>query len=144
MKVNDPRLDRVLNWVGVFTLILVVVTLSLFVIAVPRISDTASATSEIQQGNELASCRSQYRVHVDDAIGRVIAADSNLDELTSRGLEAAANGGDPQPAFANASAARQEVNDAVAVLIEATDTYHRAVELSAENPEAFLAECEKL
>ncbi len=127
------------------TLLLVLVLVAVAIVRLPSDLSTSRNAEEVRRGNEIASCRSQWRSRVDDAVGRVLAAKSELDVLTNEGLQASVTGDDArlEVLTGSAPAERDAVLAAVGELTKATDDYRAAVDRSVADPAGFLADCRR-
>lgn len=110
----------------------------------PAVYSARNNSDEVRRSNELAACRSELRADIDDATTSLEVANSQLLGLLPEGIAAAMN--DPallDELLAQAQAASTAQDDAVAALLAANARYRDAAELSAEDPERFLQECQK-
>jgi len=137
------RQTRVAATTAIVTLVMVAALAVVAIVRLPSDLSTSRNAEEVRRANEIASCRSQWRSRVDDAVGRVLAAKSELDVLTNEGLQASVTGDDArlETLTGQAPAERDSVLAAVAELTKATDDYRAAVDRSVADPAGFLADC---
>jgi len=128
--VTSKRTDAALNGILMFVAVLVLGSAVMLVVALPRIFDTSSNTDAVLEGNQMAACRSLLAYDVN-------TAKAELDILFGLGLRAAVIEDD---------ATTEQLAEQVPVL---ADAVHAALEaqrlgneLSRDDPEAFLEQCE--
>lgn len=108
----------------------------------PAVYSTRNSADEVRRSNELAACRSELRADIDDASTALEVANSQLLGLLPQGIDAAMT--DPAglaPLLDQAAATRDAQTAALDDLLAANARYRDAAELSAADPDAFLAEC---
>lgn len=141
----DKVKDRRLNLLLLASFITAIGLILFAVIAVPRIVENANTTDAIARGDAIAGCRSLFRVDVDDAGARLQVARALLDERTNEGLEAVAVGDDQRlgELVGQFGALRENVQVAAAAVEASTAEFRSLIDLSRQNPDAFLDECER-
>lgn len=141
----STKQDRAVNVIGVLTLVVTIGVLILAAVSIPILLDTSNNADQVRRGNEIAACRAEIRSHVDLAIGAVLASKAELDLLTNRGFEASMRGDDAELALivGQAPAARDEVVLSIDALNAAVDRYAEATTASVDDPDAFLASCDR-
>lgn len=108
----------------------------------PAVYSTRNSADEVRRSNELAACRSELRADIDDASTRLDAANAQLLGLLPAGIAAAMNDtGQLAGLLDQAQAATEAQSIAIDELMAANSRYRAAAELSADDPEAFLAQC---
>lgn len=133
---------RLARWTAYVTLALVVALGLGGLILAPAVFSARNNTDEVRRGNELAACRSEMRADIDDATAALEVANSQLVGMLPEGLAAAMNNPEQlQALLEQATAARADVDQAVADLVAANARYRESVELSTSNPDEFLERC---
>lgn len=108
----------------------------------PAVYSARNSADEVRRSNELAACRSELRADIDDASTRLDAANAQLLGLLPAGIAAAMNNTDQlAPLLEQAQTATEAQSIAIDELMAANSRYRSAAELSADDPEAFLAQC---
>lgn len=142
--VDIPKFDRRLNVLLTLSILLVVGILIFAFVAVPRILSTDSATTAIDKGNAVTSCRANYRTSlVDERTANLFIAKARLDEATNAGLEATVRGDDAtlEAIVGSLADLRQRVDAAALALEHGITTYRDLVTQSGEDVDGFLAGC---
>lgn len=125
------RKDVVLNWVLAFVAVLVLGSAVMLVVALPAIFSARNNTDEVRKGNEMAACRALLAYDVN-------SAKADLDIVFALGLQAAVADDD--------ATLRQQADlipDRAKVLRDALEAQRVGNELSRDDPEAFLRECQR-
>lgn len=126
---SAARQDRIIRWVLVVSAVLAAVTLLVAAISLPILIDASGDIKAQRRSDEIAACRSVLNA-------RVGVAKSELDAITSEGLEAVALGDDARLLeLAPLSAERR------LILSAAAEDYDRGTALAESDPDAFLAAC---
>lgn len=135
---ESPAATRLLGWL---TLILVATVAGLAALTVP---DIRSDTSASRRTDDLASCRAQYRTAFDDATVVVFDTYGAVQDAIGSASVAAIRQ-DPTTLALIAAEIEGSIQDrqaAISDLLEASDIYNEAVDLSQSDPDAFLSQCE--
>lgn len=123
------RQAKAVNWIAVASAVLAAVTLLVAAISLPILIDASGGIKAQQRSDEIAACLSVLNA-------QVLAAKSNLDAITSEGLEAVALGDDARLLeLAPLSAERR------LILSAAAEDYDQGTVLAEKDPDAFLRSC---
>lgn len=126
---SATRQDRVIRWVLIVSAALAALTLLVAAISLPVLLDASGGIKAQRRSDEIAACRSVLNA-------QVVVAKSELDAITSEGLEAVAIGDDERlRELAPLSAERR------LILVAAAEDYDKGTALAESNPEAFLEAC---
>lgn len=126
---SAARQDRIIRWVLVVSAVLAAVTLLVAAISLPILIDASGGIKAQQRSDEIAACLSVLNA-------QVVVAKSNLDTITSEGLEAVALGDDARLLeLAPLSAERR------LILSAAAEDYDQGTVLAEKDPDAFLRSC---
>lgn len=125
---TQTRRARVTAYVTLMVVLLMGIGLAVFV--GPAVYSTRNNTDQVRRGNEMAACRSLLAYEVN-------TAKAELDILFAEGLQAVVAEDDA----ATAELAEQIPGRAKAVRL-ALESQRVGNELSRDEPEAFLAQCE--
>lgn len=121
------RQDRVTRWVTIATGILCALTLMAAVSSLPVLVDARGGIQAQRRSDAISSCRSEIRARLD-------LAKADVEDLLIEGIEAfLGDDMDGVAAVFRRSGAAREARDA------AVEAYREAAELSAQDPEGFLA-----
>jgi hypothetical protein len=153
-RLRSPHLT---SWLGVITVAVVIATLALAALYGP---DILNSTSAVEEGNNLASCRSLYAANVTDKRTDLDIVSSELrrmNTLTDNAQIAVTrdalfnDGANVVALLAQLQVAGDEELAFAAQVIHAEDalkrenrTYQAALNLSREDPAAFAAGCKEL
>lgn len=125
------RKDVVLNWVLAMVAVLVLGSAVMLVVALPAIFSARNNTDEVRRGNEMAACRALLAYDVN-------SAKADLDIVFALGLQAA---------VADDDATLQQQADLIPerakILRDALEAQRIGNELSRDDPDAFLTECQQ-
>ena len=127
---TGDRTDRALNGMLLFIAVLTAGSVIMLFIAVPAIFSSKNNTNAVLQGNEMAACRSLLAYDVN-------SSKAELDVLFGDGLRAAVLDQDDEVERLAA-----DITDASQKLRAALEAQRAGNELSRDDPEAFLAECQ--
>lgn len=143
MTTSERTKDRGLVLVVILSLVVAVCMVALTIAGVAQTIRTTDDTTSIRLGNDIAACRAQYRLAVDDADASVSAAQADLLVVATKVQRADLTGdvGTAAAAAASLPSAQEEVAAALAKLTLAVETYAAALDLSQNDPAAFLASC---
>ena len=125
------RKDVVLNWVLAMVAVLVLGSAVMLVVALPAIFSARNNTDEVRRGNEMAACRALLAYDVN-------SAKADLDIVFALGLQAAVADDDVS--------LRQQADlipERAKVLRDALEAQRVGNELSRDDPDAFLEECQR-
>lgn len=145
MTEHDTGLRRIVTAIAV-------VSVGVFVLFIlgalyfgPKIVASNDATTEIQNGNRLGSCRAIYSFAVTAAQAQLTVDKADLDVAVSKALRAVADN--------DIAAVRAALEDNVPledkVVADGVDTSTQvskainAIQLAKDNPDAFLDQCQK-
>lgn len=138
---HDTRAARLTAYI---TLVVVLLMGVGGLLVTPAVYSARNNTDEVKRGNQLAACRSEARADIDDASTALEVANSKLVGLLPAGIAAAMSSPDSlDELLAEATAARDDLDQALAELQEANARYRTAVELSTDNPDLFLEQCQE-
>lgn len=137
MPHTQKRLLRVvLALAAISTLATVVIVL----FGLPKIFSSADNSAAVKRGSDLQACRSAYASQVTDAT-------TAANDLVLRGLAAVGRSDEAElrllvtdPPGANGA----PIDDARALVVERNNAYLDAVQLSRDDPDAFLEACAEL
>ena len=125
------RQAKAVNWIAVASAVLAAVVLGGAAISLPILIDASGGIKAQRRSDEIAACLSALNA-------QVVVAKSELDAITSEGLEAVAIGDNARlHELAPISAERR------LVLVDAAEAYDEGSALAESDPEAFLEACRK-
>lgn len=143
---TSERQDKILKGFIIWAAATATVTLLLAAVALPFILSGTSSSQAVERANQLASCRSQIRSQtVDYAAGQLDVASAANDALIVDVLEGII-AGNPElirKASQEAPAIRTQIREARTLVEESALTLDKAIQLSIDDPEMFLAQCEE-
>lgn len=125
------RTDAALNWILAFVAILVLGSAVMLVVALPAIFNSSDNSGAVLQGNQMAACRSLLAYDVN-------SAKAELDLVFALGLQAAVRDDDPQ-----LESLADQIPPRAAAVREALEAQRVGNEMSRDDPDAFLAQCEE-
>ena len=126
---SAARQDRVIRWVLIVSAALAALTLLVAAISLPVLLDASGGIKAQRRSDEIAACRPVLNA-------QVLVAKSELDAITSEGIEAVALGDDARLLeLAPLSAERR------LILSAAAEDYAQGTVLAEKDPDAFLAAC---
>lgn len=138
---HDTRAARLTAYI---TLVVVLLMGIGGLLVTPAVYSARNNSDEVRRGNDLAACRSEARADIDDASTALEVANSKLVGLLPAGIAAAMSNPDSlDELLVEATAARDELDEALADLQDANARYRAAVELSTDNPDLFLEQCQE-
>ena len=140
---TGERTDKALNGMLLFIAVLTAGSLIMLFIAVPAIFSSRNNSDAVKQGNELATCRSEFNAAIQLAQDGVEDARAERDNLVLNGLAASATG--DKAALAAVADDKDDAIEAIrvarAIKTRAVEEYADAVTMSRMQPEQFLAKC---
>jgi len=150
---TDP--DRRRRWASIGLLVVILIATG---VGAYFAIESAGASRAADRGNQLQSCRAEYRSIVDEAQAAAATAEAvvrkaegDRGDLFLDGLVAAVTDADVEAIIAQVPekkaavvAAREDLVDAQQHVEAVTTVYADAVRLSRVNPDRFLADCRAL
>jgi hypothetical protein len=134
--------DRALRIAGYATAVVAVFTV---VLGGFYLNSISSDTTASRRTDDLASCRAQFRSDIDDATVHLFDTYGDVQTGISRAVVASIRQDPTTLALiaADLELAERAKDEAVVALIEASDRYEAAVDLSRLDPSAFLSQCQE-
>lgn len=137
---DTGRNDRKITILVVLSILVAI----LVVLGTPAVISTSNTTAEVREGNAVAACRSEAGSVVTAARTQLDVSNARLNVLVSQAIQSAIE--EDQPSLLETNAALPGARDAVTAaeveLADAIDRYRNLLELSREDPSAFLSLCE--
>lgn len=143
MTASAANLPRIINMVMASGFLTALLVIGLAVLTIPSINQGRDAAVAVDEQADVLGCRALARTEIDEASGRLDVARTDLEAITSEQLDALIRNDDERLQVLTELAAETRIRLGVlsAELDAATEGYRAAIDLSSEEPDAFLIAC---